>query len=216
LGARRADELRELDGLRREVAAVRASRARLALAADAERRSLEHDLHEGVQQLLVGLAANLELAAGSVDADPAATKELLAEMGRDTRQAIEESRRLAHRIYPPLLETGGLVAALRSVAASANVPTRIDVATGTDSPAEVAGTVYFCFLVVLERAAAGTPVAITVRDEAGALAFEVVADGDVDADRLRLRDRVEALGGRVTIRSGSGQTRVIGSLPRSG
>ena len=194
---------------------MRASRARLALAADAERRNIELALHEGVQQQLVGLVADLELAAGSVDADPAAAKELLAEMGRDTRHAIEETRRLAHRIYPPLLETGGLVTALRSAAASANVPARIDVAGGTAEPPEIAVTVYFCCLAVLERAQARMPVTVAVRTEEGALEFEIVIDGHVELDRLPLRDRVEALGGRVTFRSDSGRTRVTGSLPRS-
>lgn len=208
---------RELDGLRLEVANLRESRKRLVLAADAERRSIERALHEGVQQQLVGLAANLELAAGSVDADPAAAKRLLAEMRRDAQQALEETRKLAHRIYPPLLEAGGLGAALRSAAVSADVPTRIDVAVGTACPPEIAGLVYFCCLGVLERAAAGTPVAVTVRNEEGALAFEVVAGCDVDAERLPLRDRVEALGGRLTIRSRPGhQTRVAGSLPLQG
>lgn len=216
MGSRQAGETRELDGLRHEIEELRASRARLALAADAERRSIELALHEGVQQQLVGIAASLELAAGSVDADPAAARELLAEMGRDTRQAIEETRRLAHRIYPPLLETGGLVAALRSAAASANVPTRIDVAEGSAVPPEIAGTVYFCCVAVLERAPAGMPVTITVRTEKGALRFQIVMDGDVAADRLALRDRVEALGGRVTLRSEPGRTRVAGSLPRAG
>jgi signal transduction histidine kinase len=60
-------------------------------------------------------------------------------------------------------------------------------------------------------------VAVTVRNEDGALAFEVVADCDVDPERLPLRDRVEALGGRLTIRSGPGhRTGVAGSLPLSG
>jgi signal transduction histidine kinase len=209
--------LRELDGLRLEVAELRASRKRLALATDAERRSIEHALHEGVQQQLVGLAADVELAAGSVDVDPAVAKRLLAEMRRDVQQALEETRKLAHRIYPPLLEAGGLGVALRSAAVTADVPTRIDVAVGTAYPPEIAGIVYFCCLDVLESAAAGTPVAVTVRNEEGAVAFEVVADCDLDAARLPLRDRVEALGGRLTIRSGSGhQTRVAGSLPLSG
>src|SRR5687767_13340446 len=63
----RGDVLRELDALRLEVAELRASRRRLATATDAERRAIEHALHEGVQQLLVALAANVELAAASVD-----------------------------------------------------------------------------------------------------------------------------------------------------
>lgn len=206
--------LGDLDALRLEVAELRASRKRLAVTSDAERRGIERALHEGVQQLLVVLAANLELAARSIDGDPAATKNLLVEMGDDARQALEETRELSHRIYPPLLEAGGLVAALRSTAASADVRTRIDVAAGTTCPPEIAGAVYFCCLEVLERAAAGTPVSIWVRNEKGAVAFEVVAECDVDAERLPLRDRVEALGGRVTIRPRSGrQISVAGSLP---
>jgi signal transduction histidine kinase len=209
--------VRALDALRLEVAELRASRKRLVLVTDAERRSVERALHDGVQQQLVGFAASLELAAGSVDADPAAAKRLLAEMGRDVQQALDETRKLAHRIYPPLLEAGGLVAALRSAAVSADVPTRIDVAAGRAYPPEIAGIVYFCCLDVLESVPAGTPVAVTVRNEDGALAFEVVADCDVDPERLPLRDRVEALGGRLTIRSGPGhRTGVAGSLPLSG
>ena len=148
MGATRADG--QFDALRREIAELRASRERLAMANDAERRSLERALHDGVQQLLVGLAANLELVARSIDADPAAAKQLLAETGRDAQQALEETRRLAHMIYPPLLEAGGLGVALRSAAASADVPVRIDVAPGAAYPPEIAGAVYFCCLVLLE------------------------------------------------------------------
>lgn len=209
--------LRELEVLRLEVEELRASRKRLALGNDSERRSMERALHEGVQQVLVALAANLELAALSVDADPATTKELLGEIGRDARQALEETRTLADRIYPPLLEAGGLVPALRSAAAGADVPTRIDVVAGSAFPPEIAGAVYFCCLDVLERAAPGTPVTIAVRNEEGVVAFEVVAECDMDAERLPLRDRVEALGGRVTIRPGPGRRiSVAGSLPVSG
>ncbi len=207
--------LRELDRLRAEIAGLRASRKRLALADDADRRRIERDLHEGVQQHLVALAANLQLAAGMLDANPTAAKTLLVEMGRDVQQALDETGKLAHRIYPPLLEAGGLAAALRSAAVSANVRARIDVAAGAVYPLEVAGAVYFCCLEVLEGA--GTSAAVTVRDEERALGFEVVADyADMDAELPRLRDRVEALGGHLTIRSEPGRgTRVAGSLPLS-
>ena len=84
-----ADEQPTLDGLRREIEELRASRERLALAADAERRGIERALHEGVQQDLVGLAANLQVAAASLDSDPAATKALLDELQRETRRAID-------------------------------------------------------------------------------------------------------------------------------
>ena len=186
------------------------------MANDAERRSLERALHDGVQQLLVGLAANLEIMAGSIDADPAAAKQLLAETRHDAQQALEETRRLAHMIYPPLLEAGGLGVALRSAAASANVPVRIDVAPDAAYPPEIAGAVYFCCLVFLEGVDTGTPVAIRVGDEAGTLTFEIEAEGDVDLERLPIRDRVEALGGRLTIEGSSDQTRAVGSLPLPG
>lgn len=214
---RHDDVVRELDALRLEVTELRASRRRLAISGDAERRSIERALHEGVQQLLVALAANLELAAASVDGDPAAASKLLAEISDDARQALEETRKLADRIYPPLLDAGGLVAALRAAAVAADVKTRIDVAAGTTCPPEIAGVVYFCCVDVIERAGAGTQVAIAVLNEAGAVAFEIVTEGDLDAERLQLRDRIEALGGRLTIAEGSGgEISVIGSLPLSG
>jgi signal transduction histidine kinase len=209
--------MRALDELRVGSDDLRASRKRIALAADAERRGLERVLHDGLQQQLVGLAANLELAAGSVDADPAAAKELLAEMARDIRDAMDQSRKLADRIYPPQLEVGGLVAALRSAAADANVPARIEVASDQTYPPEVAGALYFCCRDLLENVSAGSTVAITAQSHGGALAFDIVVDGDLHADRSLLSDRIEALGGRCAIESESGHvTRVIGSLPLSG
>ena len=106
--------------------------------------------------------------------------------------------------------------ALRSAAASANVPVRIDVALGAACPPEIAGAVYFCCLVLLEGVEAGTPVAIRVGDESGTLSFEIVAEGGVDAERLSIRDRVEALGGQLTIEGSGDQTRAVGSLPLPG
>jgi signal transduction histidine kinase len=213
----KADMLREIEALQAEVGRLRASRRRLAVTTDAERRGLERALHDGVQQQLVGLAANLELAAGSVNADPAAAKKLLAEMGRDIQDAIDQSRKLADRIYPPQLEVGGLVAAVRSAAANANIPARIEIARDQSYPPEVAGAIYFCCLHLLENVSAGSTVAITARSDGGALAFDIVVDGDLHADRSLLRDRIEALGGRWAIELESGhQTRVISSLPLSG
>ena len=209
---RQDDLVRELDALRAEIADLRASCTRLALATDAERRAIERALHEGVQQLLVALAANVELAAASLDTDPAAARKLLAAIGEDVRQALDDTRKLAQRIYPPLLEAGGLVAALRAAAVSADVKTKIDVAASTTCPPEIAGAVYFCCLDVLERAGAGTPVRIAIRTEEGAVTFQIVAEGEVDGERLR--DRVMSFGGRVAITEGSGgDITVAGSLP---
>lgn len=213
----RQDEVRALEALRLEVAQLRASRRRIAIGGDAERRSIERALHEGVLQLLVAVAANLELAGATVDDDPASAKELLVEIAEDVRELLQESRKLAERIYPPQLEAGGLVAALRAAAVTADVKTRIDFAAGTTWPPEIAAAVYFCCLDVIEQAGAGTNVAMAVRNDDETVAFEIVAEGDLDAERLPLRDRIEALGGRLTFteRSG-GEFSVAGSLPLSG
>ncbi len=203
--------------MRREIEELRASRKRLALVADAERRGIERALHEGVQQDLVGLAANLEVAAGSVESDPAAAKALLDELQREARRALTEMQELANRIFPPLLDAGGLVAELRAAASRAGVPARIDVDVdvAASSPPEIAGAVYFCALDAFERAAAGTPVVVRVRGEEGALAFEIDVDSDLGSERRAQHDRVEALGGRVTITAGGDRTTVAGSLPLS-
>jgi len=201
---------------------LRASRERLVLAADADRRRIERELHDGPQQHLVALAVNLQLARQLADADPAAAKALLDEMGRDVQQALDETGKLAHRIYPPLLEAGGLAAALRAAAVSTGVRTRIEVTAAAGYSNEVAGAVYFCCLEVLERAGDGARATVTVRDEEGALVFEVVEEGAGSAATAsgsvldRLRDRVEALGGQLTIQAEPGHgIRVSGSLPLS-
>jgi signal transduction histidine kinase len=201
--------------LRREIEELRASRKRLALAADAERRDIERTLHQGVQQDLVGLAANLEVAAGSLDSDPAAARTILDELQREARRALTEMQELANRIFPALLDAGGLVVELRAAASRAGVPARIDVDVdvAASSPPEIAGAVYFCALDVFERALDGTPVAVNVRSEPEALIIEVVAECDLGAERRAPHDRVEALGGRVTITSEGDRTTVTGSLP---
>ena len=204
-----------LDGLRIEIEELRASRKRLALVADAERRGIERALHEGVLQDLVGLAANIEVAAGSLDSDPAAARRILDELQREARRALTEMQELANRIFPPLLDAGGLVPELRAAASRAGAPARInvDVEVAVSSTPEIAGAVYFCALDVFERAPAGTPVEVSVQRQQGALAFEVVAECDLGTERRAAHDRVEAQGGRVTITSDGAGTTIAGSLP---
>jgi signal transduction histidine kinase len=206
----------ELERLRAEVAELRASRTRLVLAADADCSRIERDLHEGAQQHLVALAVNLQLAGPLVDADPAAAKELLEAMERDVQQALDEASRLAERIYPPSLEAGGLAAALRSAAVSAGIPASVNVAADSPYAPEISRTVYLCWLEALEHAEGEAPATVTVREENGALVFEFVEAGArlAAAAGDSLRDRVEALGGRLTVESvARSRTRVCGSLP---
>ena len=215
-----------LDELRREVEELRASRARLVVAADAERRRIERDLHDGVQQHLVAFAVNLQVARQLADSDPSAAKALLEEIGRDVREALESVRELAQEIYPPLLLDRGLVEALRAAVSTADVAARIEAVDLDRYPPEVEATVYFCCLEALQNAAthAGPGARATVRawpDENG-LCFEVVDDGagfEQHAMRLgagltNMSDRLGALGGRLTISSEpGGGTRIFGTIP---
>jgi signal transduction histidine kinase len=187
------------------------------LAADADRRRLERDLHEGVQQDLVALAVSVQLAGSLLESDPDAARASLKEIGRDVQHALDEAAQLAHRIYAPLLESGGLGAALRFAAVTAGVPASVDVSGASGYPPEIVHTIHFCWLDALQHSRGEPPPAIAVREEAGALTFEIVREADRPEARLEsMRDRVEALGGRMRIESQSGQAiRVCGSLPLS-
>jgi signal transduction histidine kinase len=215
LETEQTDEQPSLEGLGREIEELRASRTRLALAADTERRGTERALHAGVLQDLVGLAANLEVAVGSLDADPAAARTILDELRREARRALTELQELARRVFPPLLDAGGLVAELRTAASRAGVQARIDADVDgvRMSPPEIVAAVYFCALDAFERAPDGATVAVRVGGERGALAFEIEADGDLGSERRAPHDRVEALDGKVAITASRDRTTVAGSLP---
>jgi signal transduction histidine kinase len=215
LKGRQVDVQQELDRLRAEVEELRASRRRLVLAAYADRRGIERDLHDGVHQHLVALAVSLQLAGPAVGLEPAAEKALLDEMRRDVQEALDETARLAQRIHPATLEAGDLAALLRSAATGAGVPASVDVSAGATYPPEVVMTVHLCWLDTLARAGGETRATIEVREHEGALTFGITGnEARSDADLDHVRDRVEALGGTLTITSmPGGGSRVSGSLP---
>jgi signal transduction histidine kinase len=203
----------EIDLLREEVTRLRASRQRLALAVDADRHLIERALHNGVQQRLVALAVGVQLAGQVADSQTAERKALLEDLQRDVQHALDETAALAESISPPLLEAGGLAVALRAAAVRADVRVSVDVASGSALPPHVARTVYWCWVEVLQHG--GRP-AITVREEGADLVFVVDRAGVAPVLESRLdwlRDRVEALGGRLIIESGADATCVRGALP---
>jgi signal transduction histidine kinase len=208
---------RELEQLRVEVEELRGALKRLVVAADADRRMVERELHDGVHQHLIALAVNLQLAGQASDSDTASAKTLLEEMSRDVQHALDELSLLAQRIYPAPLGTGGLGTLLRSAAVSAGLPASVNVAAPSNHPPEVVMTLYLCWLKVLTCGSGETPAGIRVRESEDVLVFEL--DGNnacSDTDLDYLRDRVEALGGRFVATSESrGGTRVSGSLPFS-
>jgi signal transduction histidine kinase len=205
---------------------LRASRARIVATADAERRRIERDLHDGAQQHLVALAVNLRLARSEL-ADGSDVAAMLDRLVADVRALIEELRDLAHGIYPPLLRDSGLGPALQAAANRTNLPVSVLGAVGRHPP-EVETAVYFCCLEALQNTAKYAPGAsATIRlwEDGEMLSFEVGDDGPgfdpatVRAGQglMNIMDRISAVGGEVDWISAVGEgTRVSGSVPVAG
>jgi signal transduction histidine kinase len=186
-------------------------------AEDHERRRLERDLHDGAQQDLIALAVNVQLARELVGRDADGAAEILDDMGRDVQRTLEELAQLAQRIYPPLLVTGGLAPALRAAAVTLGVRTEITVSVAELLPA-TAGAVYFCWIDALESTRNGGPATITVVGDDRGVTFEFRAPAQAlpDEVRTRMRDRVEAIGGRLTTEPSPDGWAAVGRLPLSG
>ena len=187
-----------------EIEELRASRARVVEAADAERRRTERELHDGVQQHLVALAVNLQVARQLAESDPDALRELLDELTRDVHEALEGVRTLARQIYPPLLLDLGLANALRNAAVESGAAVEVETAERFEPAAEAA--VYFCCVELL-----GPGARVRVWVEPGTLVFE--ADGEPTAT---IADRLDAIGGTLTAEGGRVRGRVPLSPPRRG
>jgi len=202
--------------LQGEVADLRASRRRIAEAAYADRREIERALHDGVQQYLVALAIDLRHLAGLVDGDRAAAMALIDEMAARAREALEQTTELAQSVYPPLLEGRGFASALRYAAESAGVAALVDVPAGGRYPPEIITAVYWSWVDALSSASPGSEATVDVLDESGALTFGFTVIGHPPEARLdRLRDRVEALDGHISVDRSNGGLRVHGWLPLS-
>ena len=206
-----------LDELRLQVEELRASGARMLAAADAERRRIERDLHDGAQQHLVALAVNLQLARQLADSDPDSAKTLLDEIARDVREALEDVRQLAQRVYPPLLLDQGLADALRAAAVDARIPTRVEAEALERYPPEIEATAYFCCVEALQNA--GARATVRAWSEPGALRFDVIVDDAnfeewAKGDLTSMRDRLGALGGQLAVSFEAGRgTCISGTIP---
>jgi signal transduction histidine kinase len=129
--------------LTQKAAHLQASRARGVDAAEAERRRIERDLHDGAQQRLVAVAMGLGRAKSKMDSDPDAVRMLIDEAHADAKIAVSELRDLARGIYPAVLGDRGLDAALSSLAAKCPIPVEVNVAIDPRPPAAVESTAYF-------------------------------------------------------------------------
>ena len=195
-------------------------------AAAAERRRIERDLHDGAQTLLVSVRLKLGLAADRAAELDADLHRLLLELGDEAQAALDGVRTIAHGVYPPLLATRGLAAALAAEGDRAALPVRILGLVPRSTPDREAAVYYSC-IEALQNAAkhAGRGAHATVRLAygGGALAFEVIDDGAgfpatprllQDGGLAHMRERVEAAGGGLTVQSVPGHgASVRGHVP---
>ncbi|HEX8099109.1 MAG TPA: GAF domain-containing sensor histidine kinase [Actinomycetota bacterium] len=204
---------------------LRASRQRLVAAQDQERRRIERDIHDGAQQQLVALNVKLGLTKTLLRKDAEKTQGMIDQLQSETQGALETLRDLARGIYPPLLRDQGLVAALDAQARKAAIQVRIEADGVGRYPQEMEAAVYFFALEALQNVAkyANASHAVVRLSASDAdFTFEVRDDGDgFDPGRTKagsglanMRDRIDALGGSVNIRSTlGGGTTVTGRLP---
>ena len=205
--AERADELK-------------ASRRRLIETQDTERRRLERDLHDGAQQHLVALTVNLRLAQTLSSRSPMRAAALLGLQGDAAMVAIETLSSLSRGIYPSLLSEQGLVAALRSAVATSAIPVTITADGMVRLPSTVEAALYFCCMEAVQNAAkhsGGNALVVRISDDSGTSRLVVTDDGDgfshssgesTGAGLANMRDRLDAVGGVLTVASvpGTGTT----------
>jgi len=181
--------------------ALRKSRARLVSVQEQQRRQVERDLHDGIQQRLLSIVFNLRLAR--MDAERNRDPESVAWLERaETRTLaiVEEVRRLAHGIYPAILSQAGLSAALASLAELSPIPMTVVVEPSVHLPQPLEATVYQVIVDTLADSvlAGAGDLSIAVRQADGDVAVEIDHDGATASPRVRLVDRVAAAGGSVT------------------
>ncbi|HEY5906246.1 MAG TPA: sensor histidine kinase [Actinomycetota bacterium] len=207
---------------------LRASRQRLVKAQDEERRRLERNIHDGVQQQLVALNVQLGLLARTAERDPAAAARSATELQAQATSTLEDLRDLARGIYPPLLADQGLAAALEAQARRAVVATTVDADGLGRYPQEVEAAVYFSVLEAMNNVAkyaGASRTRIELAQRNGALEFAVRDDGrGFDAASTArgtglhgIADRLAAIGGEVAIESAPGNgTTIRGSIAVGG
>lgn len=212
----------------RIVSELKASRARIAAAADEERRRIERDLHDGAQQRLLTLSIHLQLAAEQAEQERPEEAEQLVRLANEVEQALNDMRSFTHEIYPSTLLDRGLETAVRSVAWRSVVPATVEVDGLGEYPQEIATAVYFCCAEALQNVAKhardARSATIVLREANSVLRFSVCDDGAgmidtkdrVGAGLINMEDRISTVGGRLTIRSRPEQgTCVSGRIPIS-
>ena len=203
-------------------AELASSRARIVAAGDQARRRIGRDLHDGAQQRLVHTILTLKLAQQALDhGGPVA--EFVGEALENAERGLHETRELAHGLHPTVLSSGGLAPALDALAGRSGIPVTFDLRTDARLPERVEVTAYYVVSEALTNAAKhsnASVVEVTVDTIDGEFRLSVSDDGVGGTDLTRgsglvgLKDRVEAIGGTLTVQSRPGQgTRLDVEVP---
>jgi signal transduction histidine kinase len=206
-----------------QVQRLETSRSAAVDSAEAERRRIERDLHDGAQQRLVALAAGLGAAKEKIDVDPDEGRRLLADAHEEAKSALKEIRDLVRGIHPVILEDRGLDAALSAVVARSPVPVTLDVQVAVRPSPAVESAAYFVVneaLTNIAKHANATRAHVSIARAGDRLVVEVRDNGQGGADPSigsglqGLRDRVAGLGGSMYVISPpGGPTTVSVELP---
>ena len=213
----------DITARKRDEEELRRSRSRLVDAADAERRRLERNLHDGAQQRLVSLSLALRLAESKLRVDPEAASTILGGAGEELALALQELRELARGLHPAILTDRGLAPALETLAERATVPVELEVDLDVRLPDPVEVAIFYVVsesLANIAKHADASAVAVRVGQSGATVVVEVADNGVGGADDRQgsglrgLSDRVEALNGRLVVESPAGAgTRVVATMP---
>jgi signal transduction histidine kinase len=193
------------------------SRSRVVDAAEAERRRIERDLHDGAQQRLVSIAMDLARARARWDDDPGGAKGIVDQAYEDAKRALTELRNLVRGVHPPVLTDRGLDAAISGLAAMSPVPVSVRVRLDARPQATVEAIAYFVVaeaLTNVAKHARASRAEVTVGRRGDVLRVVIRDDGVGGADPrgqglTGLADRAAGVDGRLTVRSPAGGPTVI-------
>jgi PAS domain S-box-containing protein len=210
--------IRDITDRVRAEEALRASRARLVEVADGERKRIQRNLHDGAQQRLTGVLLTL----GRIREAPEERSDLLELAIDELAAGLQEIRELAGGLHPPVLSERGLTAALQALALGAPVPVRLEELPEGPLPEAVEATAYYVVaeaVANVHKHAGASSITVRVTNEGDAVIVDVLDDGvggaDLEGSGLRgLADRVEALGGDLSVMSPPGQgTQLTAAIP---
>ena len=190
-----------------------ASRRRIVTAGDEARRRIERDLHDGTQQRLVSLGLALRAAEANVPPDRPDLRDELSRVAMGLTHAVEDLQELSRGIHPAILARGGLGPALQTLAHRSDIPVNVDVTTDARFPEPIEVAAYFVASEALANVAKhshASRIELSLGTHDGSLLLSIRDDGIGGADSehgsglVGLQDRVEALGGTITVASPEG------------